>query len=57
MRARSERIGGYQVFGVAGTNTVSFAIDAGPGVTKGLLGFARGRRTGKLLLHGAAKPL
>jgi phosphatidylserine/phosphatidylglycerophosphate/cardiolipin synthase-like enzyme len=40
MRTRSKRVGGYQVSAVAGTNTVSFAIDADPGVTKGLLGFA-----------------
>lgn len=40
MRFRSERVGGYQVSAVAGTNTVSFAIDADPAITAGLLGFA-----------------
>ena len=40
MRFRSERTGGYQVTAVSGTNTVSFAIDADPAATSGLLGFA-----------------
>src|SRR3954454_14762254 len=40
MRFRSRPVGGYQVYAVSGTNTVSFAIDADPGVTEGLLGFA-----------------
>ena len=40
MRFRSQRVGGYQVTAVSGTNTVSFAIAADPAVTPGLLGFA-----------------
>ena len=40
MRFRSQRVGGYQVTAVSGTNTVSFAIDADQAVTPGLLGFA-----------------
>lgn len=40
MRFKSERVGGYQVFAVTGTNTVSFAIDFREADTKGLLGFA-----------------
>jgi phosphatidylserine/phosphatidylglycerophosphate/cardiolipin synthase-like enzyme len=40
LRFRSRRTGGYQITAVSGTNTVSFAIDADPAVTKGLLGFA-----------------
>ena len=40
MRFRSQRVDGYQVSAVSGTNTVSFAIDADPDVTPGLLGFS-----------------
>jgi phosphatidylserine/phosphatidylglycerophosphate/cardiolipin synthase-like enzyme len=40
MRFRSQRVGGYQVSAVSGTNTVSFAIDADPSVTSELLGFS-----------------
>jgi phosphatidylserine/phosphatidylglycerophosphate/cardiolipin synthase-like enzyme len=40
MRTRSERVDGYQVTAVAGTDAVSFAIDAGGADTAGLLGFA-----------------
>lgn len=40
MRFKSGRIGGYQVFAVAGTNTVSFGIDFSGADTDGLLGFA-----------------
>jgi len=45
MRFKSRKTGGYQVYAVCGTNTVSFAIDAGTprkggADTKGLLGFA-----------------
>ena len=40
MRFRSQRVGGYQVTAVSGTNTVSFAIDADAAATPGLLGFA-----------------
>jgi phosphatidylserine/phosphatidylglycerophosphate/cardiolipin synthase-like enzyme len=39
MRFCSEKIGGYKVFAVTGTNTVSFAIDPTEADTKGLLGF------------------
>lgn len=40
MRFKSEVVGGYQIFAVAGVNTVSFGIDFDPGQTDGLLGFA-----------------
>lgn len=40
MRFKSAVVGGYQVFAVAGINTVSFAIDATNADTAGLLGFA-----------------
>jgi phosphatidylserine/phosphatidylglycerophosphate/cardiolipin synthase-like enzyme len=40
MRFRSDRVGGFQVSAVSGTNTVSFAVDADSSVTDGLLGFA-----------------
>ncbi len=40
MRFKSSKTGGYQVFAVSGTNTVSFAIDADDANTQGLLGFA-----------------
>lgn len=40
MRFRSQRVDGYQVSAVSGTNTVSFAIDADRSVTPGLLGFS-----------------
>jgi phosphatidylserine/phosphatidylglycerophosphate/cardiolipin synthase-like enzyme len=40
MRFRSQQVDGYRVFAVSGTNTISFAIDAGNADTKGLLGFA-----------------
>ena len=39
MRFKSARTGGYQVFAVTGTNTVSFGIDFNDADTKGLLGF------------------
>lgn len=40
MRFQSHKTGGYQVFAVTGTNTVSFGIDFSGADTKGLLGFA-----------------
>jgi phosphatidylserine/phosphatidylglycerophosphate/cardiolipin synthase-like enzyme len=40
MRFKSKKTGGYQVFAVTGTNTVSFGIDFAGADTKGLLGFA-----------------
>ncbi len=40
MRFKSKVQGGYQVFAVSGTNTISFAIDPRSANTKGLLGFA-----------------
>jgi phosphatidylserine/phosphatidylglycerophosphate/cardiolipin synthase-like enzyme len=40
MRFKSAKTGGYQVFAVSGTNTISFAIDAAKTRTEGLLGFA-----------------
>jgi phosphatidylserine/phosphatidylglycerophosphate/cardiolipin synthase-like enzyme len=39
MRYKSAKTGGYQVFAVTGTNTVSFGIDFKDADTKGLLGF------------------
>ena len=40
MRAKSGRIDGFQVYAVAGTNTVSFGVRASKAALKGLLGFA-----------------
>src|SRR5829696_4957268 len=40
MRFRSQRVDGFEVSAVSGTNTVSFAIDADQSATPGLLGFA-----------------
>jgi phosphatidylserine/phosphatidylglycerophosphate/cardiolipin synthase-like enzyme len=40
MRFKSTQVGGYQVFSVTGTNSVSFAIDFTKAKTQGLLGFA-----------------
>lgn len=40
MRFKSSKTGGYRIFAVSGTNTISFAIDASDANTKGLLGFA-----------------
>jgi phosphatidylserine/phosphatidylglycerophosphate/cardiolipin synthase-like enzyme len=40
MRSRSRLVGGFKVFAVAGTNTVSFGISASKPARKGLLGFA-----------------
>jgi phosphatidylserine/phosphatidylglycerophosphate/cardiolipin synthase-like enzyme len=40
MRFRSIKTGGYRVFAVTGTNTVSFAIDFSEADPNGLLGFA-----------------
>lgn len=40
MRFRSQISEGYRVYAVAGTNTVSFGIDATEADTRGLLGFA-----------------
>lgn len=40
MRFKSAQVGGYQVFAVTGTNSVSFAIDFTQAETQGLLGFA-----------------
>jgi phosphatidylserine/phosphatidylglycerophosphate/cardiolipin synthase-like enzyme len=40
MRFKSLQVGGYQIFAVTGTNTVSFAIDFTNADTQGLLGFA-----------------
>jgi hypothetical protein len=40
MRFKSRTTGGYQVFAVSGTNTVSFGISFDNANTKGLLGFA-----------------
>lgn len=40
MRFRSQISQGYRVYAVAGTNTVSFGIDATEADTRGLLGFA-----------------
>lgn len=39
MRFKSPITNGYQIFAVSGVNTVSFAIDAAPPDTTGLLGF------------------
>jgi phosphatidylserine/phosphatidylglycerophosphate/cardiolipin synthase-like enzyme len=40
MRFKSAQTGGFQVFAVTGTNTVSFAIDASDPAKRNLLGFA-----------------
>ncbi|HEX2536352.1 MAG TPA: phospholipase D-like domain-containing protein [Chitinophagaceae bacterium] len=40
MRARSKAVNGYVVYAVAGTHSVSFAIDFRKADTRGLLGFA-----------------
>jgi phosphatidylserine/phosphatidylglycerophosphate/cardiolipin synthase-like enzyme len=40
MRFKSASVGGFQVFAVTGTNTISFAIQATETAKKGLLGFA-----------------
>lgn len=40
MRFKSARVGGYQIFAVAGTNTISFGIDFEQANTAGILGFA-----------------
>ncbi|MBJ2126588.1 phospholipase D-like domain-containing protein [Flavobacterium sp. IB48] len=40
MRAKSNITDGYIVYGVSGTNTISFAIDFRNAKTKGLLGFS-----------------
>lgn len=40
MRSKSNKTGGYVVYAVSGTNTISFAIDFREADTKGLLGFA-----------------
>lgn len=39
MRFKSEKVDGYQVFAVTGTNTISFGIDFEEAETIGLLGF------------------
>jgi len=40
MRFKSANVGGFQVFAVAGTNTISFGIDFAPASIVGLMGFA-----------------
>lgn len=40
MRFKSIQVGGYRIFAVTGTNSVSFAIDFTKAKTQGLLGFA-----------------
>ncbi|WP_179874038.1 phospholipase D-like domain-containing protein [Rhizobium sp. L43] len=40
MRFKSKKVGGFQVFAVSGTNTVSFGIDFDRSTVDGLLGFA-----------------
>jgi phosphatidylserine/phosphatidylglycerophosphate/cardiolipin synthase-like enzyme len=40
MRFKSPSVGGFQIFAVAGVNTVSFGIKATANAKKGLLGFA-----------------
>ena len=40
MRFKSAKTDGFQIFAVAGTNTVSFGIEASAAARKGLLGFA-----------------
>ncbi len=46
MRFKSGETGGFQVFAVTGTNTVSFAIDASDAAKRNLLGFAVERSVG-----------
>ena len=46
MRFKSGETGGFQVFAVSGTNTVSFAIDASDAAKRNLLGFAVERSVG-----------
>jgi phosphatidylserine/phosphatidylglycerophosphate/cardiolipin synthase-like enzyme len=40
MRFKSHQVGGFQVFAVAGVNTISFGIEATTSAKKGLLGFS-----------------
>jgi phosphatidylserine/phosphatidylglycerophosphate/cardiolipin synthase-like enzyme len=40
MRSKSKKTGGYTLYAVSGTNTVSFAVDFRDADTRGLLGFA-----------------
>jgi phosphatidylserine/phosphatidylglycerophosphate/cardiolipin synthase-like enzyme len=40
MRFKSDKVDGYQIFAVSGTNVISFGIDATGANKKGLLGFA-----------------
>jgi len=40
MRFKSAKVGGFQVFAVAGTNTISFGIDFEQAAIAGLMGFA-----------------
>lgn len=44
MRFSSSQVAGFQVFAVAGTNTVAFGISASAAARQGLLGFAIERR-------------
>lgn len=46
MRFKSTRVGGFQVFAVSGTNTISFGIHATAEAMRGLLGFAVERSEG-----------
>jgi phosphatidylserine/phosphatidylglycerophosphate/cardiolipin synthase-like enzyme len=40
MRFKSQKVGGFRVFAVAGVNTISFGIEATTAAKKGLLGFS-----------------
>src|SRR4051812_3735979 len=40
MRSKSKKTGGYIVYAVSGTNSISFAIDFREADNKGLLGFS-----------------
>ena len=40
MRFKSQKVGGFRVFAVAGVNTISFGIEATTSARKGLLGFS-----------------
>jgi len=40
MRFKSDKVGGFRIFAVSGTNTISFGIDFDPGAAEGLIGFA-----------------
>src|SRR4051812_519540 len=40
MRFKSQKVGGFRVFAVAGINTISFGIEATTAGKKGLLGFS-----------------